>query len=322
MARKPIIALVGRPNVGKSSLFNRLVGERLAVTHEIPGTTRDRLYGETFWNGVTFQVIDTGGIEVYQPTGARDESPLAEGSADFVDEIIEQAQVAIAGADLILQVVDAQTGVTAADEAIAEILRRTDKPVIVAANKIDDIRQTDEAYDFYGLGLSAVFGISAIHGLGVGDLLDEVVRALDAAIMELEEEPDDRLKIAIVGRPNAGKSTLLNRLVGEDRAIVSTVAGTTRDAIDTEIAWYGETLTLIDTAGIRRSGRIEAGVERFSVIRAMRAISRADLRCWWLMRSWVSLNKTSISPAMSLTNSRVWSSSSTNGTPSTKTHSR
>ena len=277
MARKPIIALVGRPNVGKSSLFNRLVGERLAVTHEIPGTTRDRLYGETFWNGVTFQVIDTGGIEVYQPTGARDESPLAEGSADFVDEIIEQAQVAIAGADLILQVVDAQTGVTAADEAIAEILRRTDKPVIVAANKIDDIRQTDEAYDFYGLGLSAVFGISAIHGLGVGDLLDEVVRALDAAIMELEEEPDDRLKIAIVGRPNAGKSTLLNRLVGEDRAIVSTVAGTTRDAIDTEIAWYGETLTLIDTAGIRRSGRIEAGVERFSVIRAMRAISRADL---------------------------------------------
>lgn len=278
MARKPILALVGRPNVGKSSLFNRLVGERLAVTHEIPGTTRDRLYGETFWNGVTFQVIDTGGIEIYQPSGARDESPLAEGSADFIDEIIEQANIAIAGADLIILVVDAQTGVTAADEAIAEILRRTDKPVLVAANKIDDIRQTDEAYDFYGLGLAAVFGISAIHGLGVGDLLDEVVRAADAAAVDLEDEPgDDHLKIAIVGRPNAGKSTLLNRLIGEDRAIVSEVAGTTRDAIDTDITWYGETVTLIDTAGIRRRGRIEAGVERFSVIRAMKAISRADL---------------------------------------------
>ncbi len=278
MPRKPIVALVGRPNVGKSTLFNRLVGERLAVTHDIPGTTRDRLHGEAFWNGLAFQVVDTGGIEVYQPAGARDESPLAEGSKDFVKEIIAQAMLAIADADLIVLLVDAQYGVTAADEAIAQILRRADKPVLVAANKIDSERLAGEVYDFYSLGLDAVVGISAIHGLGVGDLLDEVVLASGALIAEFEDEADDeQLKIAIVGRPNAGKSTLLNRLIGEDRAIVSEVAGTTRDAIDSEIRYFGEPVTLIDTAGIRRRGRIEAGVERYSVIRAMRAIGRADV---------------------------------------------
>ncbi len=278
MTSKKIVALVGRPNVGKSTLFNRLVGERRAVTHEIPGTTRDRLYGESFWNGVTFQVIDTGGIEVYQPSGSRDESPLAEGSADFVAEIIEQAMIAIAGADVIIMVVDAQVGVTAADEAIAEILRRTDKPVLVAANKIDDKIHEQEAYDFYSLGLDAVFGISAIHGLGVGDLLDELVVAMGDLEAEFEDDEDnDHLKIAIVGRPNAGKSTLLNKLLGWDRAIVSEVAGTTRDAIDTDINWFGERVTLIDTAGIRRRGRIEAGVEKYSVIRAMKSIGRADV---------------------------------------------
>ena len=277
MARKPLVALVGRPNVGKSTLFNRLVGERLAVTHEIPGTTRDRLHGESFWNGVTFQVVDTGGIEVYQPAGSRDVSPLAEGSADFVKEIISQAMIAIADADVIVQVVDAQYGVTAADEAIAEILRRSDRPVLVAANKIDDKRQEQEAYDFYSLGLDVVVGISAIHGLGVGDLLDEVVKVMGTLAADLEADDDDHLKIAIVGRPNAGKSTLLNKLIGEDRAIVSAVAGTTRDAIDTDINWFGERVTLIDTAGIRRRGRIEAGVERYSVIRAMNAIGRADV---------------------------------------------
>lgn len=278
MARKPIVALVGRPNVGKSTLFNRLVGERLAVTHEIPGTTRDRLHGESFWNGVTFQVVDTGGIEIYQPSGSRDESPLAEGSADFVAEIIDQAMIAIADADVIILVVDAQFGVTAADEAIAETLRRADKPVLVAANKIDDIGREQEAYDFYSLGLATVVGISAIHGLGVGDLLDEVLRVMGALFTDLaEEEEEDHLKIAIVGRPNAGKSTLLNKLIGQDRAIVSAVAGTTRDAIDTDISFYGERVTLIDTAGIRRRGRIEAGVEKYSVIRAMKAIGRADV---------------------------------------------
>ena len=278
MAGNKIVALVGRPNVGKSTLFNRLVGERLAVTHEIPGTTRDRLHGESFWNGLSFQVIDTGGIEVYQPAGARDESPLAEGSADFVTEIIEQAMIAVEDADVIVLVADAQFGVTAADEAIAEILRRSDKPVLVAANKIDDKKQEHEAYDFYSLGLEAVVAISAIHGLGVGDLLDEVVLKLGASLSDLDaEEDDDHLKIAIVGRPNAGKSTLLNKLLGEDRAIVSDVAGTTRDAIDTDIRYFGERVTLIDTAGIRRRGRIEAGVEKYSVIRAMKAIGRADV---------------------------------------------
>ena len=277
MSRKPIVALVGRPNVGKSTLFNRLVGERVAVTHDIPGTTRDRLDGESFWNGVTFQVVDTGGIEVYQPTGSRDESPLAEGSKDFVEEIIEQAMIAIADADVIVLVVDAQTGVTAADEAISEILRRSDTPVLVAANKIDDQMHEGGVYDFYGLGISDVTGISAIHGLGVGDLLDDVVKVMGTLSVELEDDEDDHLKIAIVGRPNAGKSTLLNNLIGEDRAIVSEVAGTTRDAIDTDIAFFGETVTLIDTAGIRRRGRIEPGVEKFSVIRAMKAIGRADV---------------------------------------------
>lgn len=278
MSRKPIVALVGRPNVGKSTLFNRLVGERVAVTHDIPGTTRDRLYGESFWNGLTFQVVDTGGIEVYQPAGARDESPLAEGSRDFVKEIIAQALIAISDADVIILVVDAQYGVTAADEAIAEILRRSDSAVLVAANKIDDRRQEAEAYDFYSLGLEIVVGLSAIHGLGVGDLLDELTSALGALPADTDaDDDDDHLKIAIVGRPNAGKSTLLNKLIGEDRAIVSAVAGTTRDAIDTDISYFGEKITLIDTAGIRRRGRIEAGVERFSVIRAMKAISRADV---------------------------------------------
>lgn len=279
MARKPIVALVGRPNVGKSTLFNRLVGERMAVTHDIPGTTRDRLHGESDWNGVIFQVVDTGGIEIYQPSGSRDESPLAEGSADFIDEIKQQAMLAIGGADVIVLVVDSQFGVTAADEAIAEILRRTNKAVIVAANKVDDIQHTQEAYDFYSLGLTDVVGISAIHGLGVGDLLDVVVTEINKVTDEWDtsEDEDDHLKIAIIGRPNAGKSTLLNKLIGEDRAIVSPVAGTTRDAIDTDISWFGEKVTLIDTAGIRRKGRVEVGVEKYSVIRAMKAISRADV---------------------------------------------
>ena len=278
MARKPIVALVGRPNVGKSTLFNRLVGERMAVTHDIPGTTRDRLQSESHWNGVTFQVIDTGGIEIYQPHGSRDESPLAEGSIDFVSEIKSQAMLAIQDADAILMLVDAGDGITAADEAIAEILRRTDKPVLVAVNKTDDLKHADSAFEFYALGLGVVTPISAIHGLGVGDLLDEVIDALQTITQDWEDDDDDdQLKIAIVGRPNAGKSTLLNKLIGEDRAIVSPIAGTTRDAIDMEINWFGSSVKLIDTAGIRRRGKIDPGVEKYSVIRAMKAIERCDV---------------------------------------------
>ncbi|HLU10144.1 MAG TPA: ribosome biogenesis GTPase Der [Oceanobacillus sp.] len=279
MARKPLVALVGRPNVGKSMLFNRLVGERMAVTDDIPGTTRDRLQGQFDWRGVDFRVIDTGGIEVYEPKGSRDESPLAEGSKDFVPQIKAQALMAVNDADVIVMVVDIEAGLTAADEEVAEILRRSHKPVVVAANKADNPNRFDDAVEFYALGLGDVHAISAIHGLGVGDLLDSVFEAAggESLLDEVEETDDDHMKIAIVGRPNVGKSSLLNRLLGEERVIVSPIAGTTRDAIDTDITFHGERVTLIDTAGIRRRGRIEPGVEKFSVIRAMNAIERADV---------------------------------------------
>ncbi|MGQ9908670.1 MAG: ribosome biogenesis GTPase Der [Candidatus Flexifilum sp.] len=276
--RKPLVALVGRPNVGKSTLFNRLVGERMAVVDDIPGTTRDRLQAEFDWRGAVFTVVDTGGIEVYEPKGARDTAPLAEGSAEFVPQIRAQALMAVQDADVIIMVVDSEHGITAADEEVAEILRRTQKPVLVAANKADHVSKFDAAVEFYGLGLGEVFPISAIHGLGVGDLLDGVYRAVESAnLFQLDDADDERLKIAIVGRPNVGKSSLLNRLIGEERVIVSPVAGTTRDAIDTEIQFHGEPVVLIDTAGIRRRGRIEPGVEKYSVLRAFKAIERADV---------------------------------------------
>ncbi len=278
MARKPVVALVGRPNVGKSTLFNRLVGERMAVTHDIPGTTRDRLQSLSDWRGVSFHVVDTGGIEVYQPKGTRDERPLAEGSIDFVGEIKSQALLAINEADVIIMLVDAMQGITAADEEIAEILRRTSKPVIIAANKADTHNREQDAFEFYALGVGDVIAISAIHGAGVGDLLDKVVDAFgDLEIEDEDSEENDHLKIAIVGKPNAGKSTLLNHILGEERAIVSPIAGTTRDAIDSEIMWHGSKVLLIDTAGIRRRGRIEPGVEKFSVVRSMDAIERCDV---------------------------------------------
>ncbi len=278
MARRPLVALVGRPNVGKSTLFNRLVGERMAVIHEIPGTTRDRLQSEAEWLGVTFVVVDTGGIEVYQPKGTRDESPLAEGSADFIQQIKAQAILAIDEADVVIMVTDAITGITAADEEVAEILRRTKKPVLIAANKADNMKRNDDAFEFYALGLGEVFAVSAIHGAGVGDLLDAVVEAFrDQGLLTEESEEDDHLKIAIVGRPNVGKSSLVNKLLGEERVIVSPIAGTTRDAIDSDITFHGQTVTLIDTAGIRRRGRIDPGPEKFSVVRSMKAIERADV---------------------------------------------
>jgi GTP-binding protein len=279
MSYKPVVALVGRPNVGKSTLFNRLVGERIAVTDDIPGTTRDRIQGNADWNGVEFYVIDTGGIEIYEPKGVRDEMPLAEGSKEFVPQIRAQAMIAIQDADVIVMLVDSGHGITAADEEIAEILRRTDRTVFIAANKTDNLKDVDRAFEFYGLGIGEVFAISAMHGLGVGDLLDAIVKAFGDIKREVDEDDDDEdiLKIAIVGRPNVGKSSTLNHLVGEERAIVSPFAGTTRDAIDTEIKWHGQRIRLVDTAGIRRRGRIEPGVEKYSVLRALKALDRADV---------------------------------------------
>lgn len=281
MTRKPLVALVGRPNVGKSTLFNRLVGERLAVVDSIPGTTRDRIQAESDWNGVVFNVVDTGGIEVYQPKGNRDVRPLAEGSIDFVPQIESQALIAARDADVIVLVVDSEQGITAADEEIVRVLRRNAeaKPILVAANKADNPARTHDAVEFYGLGYERVFPISAYHNLGIGDLLDGIVEAFKEISLDLtdEEADDDHLKIAIVGRPNVGKSSLLNHLLGVDRTIVSPVAGTTRDAIDTQIQWHNMPVTLIDTAGIRRRGKIEPGVEKYSVLRTMQAIERADV---------------------------------------------
>ncbi len=278
MPRKPIVALVGRPNVGKSMLFNRLVGERIAVVDEIPGTTRDRQQSTFDWRGSQFWVVDTGGIEVYEPKGSRNESPLAEGSPEFVPQIRAQAIQAVEDADILVMVVDIEYGITAADEEVAEILRRTQKPVMIAANKSDHVKKNDDSFEFFSLGIGNVYPISAIHGLGVGDLLDGVYEAAQSAnLLDEIEDEDEHLKIALIGRPNVGKSSLLNRLLGEERVIVSEFAGTTRDAIDSQITFHNEPVTLIDTAGIRRRGKIEPGVEKFSVIRAMKAIERADV---------------------------------------------
>ena len=278
--RKPVVALVGRPNVGKSTLFNRLIGERLAITDEIPGTTRDRLLAEADWSGYDFYIIDTGGID---PTKLRKQEPLSIGSVDFIDEIRAQAEIAVEDADVVIFVVDTTTGVTTADREVAEILRQKQKtvdgvgypPIIVAANKADSDRLRLNAFDFYELGLGEPFAISAIHGTGTGDLLDEVVKYFPAAVED--EEEDQSIKIAIVGKPNAGKSSLLNRIVGQERSIVSAIPGTTRDAIDTHITWEDIPITLIDTAGIRKRGAIQPGVEKYSVLRAFQAIERADV---------------------------------------------
>ena len=275
---KPIVALVGRPNVGKSTLFNRIVGQRQAIVEDIPGTTRDRLYGDAEWNGVVFTVVDTGGLEITESRKRRpapdQPAPLSTASVGFIEEIRQQAEMAIAEADVIVMLVDVLDGPTPADEDVADVLRRSHKPVVVAANKADNEARQQVAFEFYALGLGEVFAISALHGRGTGDLLDEIVRSIPATA---EEEEVDALKIALVGRPNVGKSSLLNKLLGEERAIVSSIPGTTRDATDTYLTWEGQPVLLIDTAGIRRRGRIEQGIEKYSVLRAMKAISRADV---------------------------------------------
>jgi len=276
---KPIVALVGRPNVGKSTLFNRFAGQRLAIVDDVAGTTRDRLFGEAEWNGRTFNIVDTGGID---PTHGG-KAPLSVGSADFIDDIRKQAQVAIQEADAVLFITDGESGVTAPDREVAEILRRSQKklpdgsylpPIFLVVNKCESQERRDQAAEFYELGLGEPFAISAIHGTSTGDILDALVASFPAS--EGEEE-DDSIKIAIVGKPNAGKSSLLNKLTGKERVIVSPIAGTTRDSIDTKIDFDGLAVTLIDTAGIRRRGRIEHGVEQYSVLRAFKSIERADV---------------------------------------------
>jgi GTP-binding protein len=275
---KPIVALVGRPNVGKSTLFNRIVGQRRAIVEDIPGTTRDRLYGDAEWNGVFFSVVDTGGLEIIESQKQRrpqdQPEPLSTASVGFIEEIRQQAEIAIAEADVIVLLVDVLDSLTAADEDVADVLRRSNKPVLVAPNKADNEERQRAAIEFYALGLGEVYPISALHGIGIGELLDEVVSALP--VTEEEEEPE-ALRIALVGRPNVGKSSLLNKLLGEERAIVSSIPGTTRDAVDTYLTWEGQPVLLIDTAGIRRRGRIERGIEKYSVLRAMKAIARTDV---------------------------------------------
>jgi len=275
---KPVVALIGRPNVGKSTLFNRLIGERLAIVDDTPGTTRDRLVSEAEWNGRAFHVVDTGGIDPEH--GGK--TPLSIGSADFIREIREQALMAARDADAILFITDGETGVTEPDREVAEILRRTQRkvgeqyqpPIFVVVNKCESAERRDMASQFYELGLGDPYPISSLHGTDTGDLLDALVASFPSQPVD---EEDDSVKIAIVGKPNAGKSSLLNKLAGEERAIVSPIAGTTRDAIDSKFDFNGVPITLIDTAGIRRRGKVEHGVEQYSVLRAFKAIERADV---------------------------------------------
>ncbi len=258
---KPLVAIVGRPNVGKSTFFNRIVGRPIAIVEDLPGTTRDRLYADGEWTGHPFTLIDTGGLD---PTSTE----------DYAARVRAQAELAIAEADVILFLVDAREGITATDMEIAQILRRTDKPVLLVANKADNPRRRLDAVEFYELGLGEPLPISSLHGTGTGDLLDQMVEHFP--VLEVEE-PEAAVRIAIVGRPNVGKSSLLNALLGQERAIVSERPGTTRDAIDTVLERDGQRIVLIDTAGIRKRGKVEPGIEKYSVLRAVRAIDRADV---------------------------------------------
>ncbi len=257
-----LVAIVGRPNVGKSTFFNRLTESRHAIVHDEPGVTRDRVYGEAVWNGRTFEVVDTGG---FVPR-----------SADrFESAIREQVHIAIEEADLILFVVDVTTGITDLDEETAALLRRSDKPVLVLANKADNAQRRWEAAVFYQLGLGDVYPVSSINGSGTGDLLDAVVTALPPEAKA--EEDDDRVRIALIGRPNVGKSSLTNALLGRDRSIVTEIGGTTRDAVDAAFKYHGEELVLVDTAGLRKRARIRENVEFYAHLRTERAIQSCDV---------------------------------------------
>lgn len=259
----PVVAIVGRPNVGKSTVFNRIAGERISIVEDTPGVTRDRIYAKGEWLGQPFNLIDTGGIDM--------------GDEPFLAQITEQAQIAIDEADVIVFVTSVREGVTDADEKVAKILYRTDKPVILAVNKVDNPELRSEIYDFYSLGFGDPMPLSGTHGIGTGDLLDKVCQAFpkDGA-----KEQDDSIKFSFIGRPNVGKSSLVNAILGENRVIVSNVEGTTRDAIDTKfVAEDGTEFTMIDTAGIRKKGKVYENTEKYSVLRAMRAIDRSDVVC-------------------------------------------
>ena len=262
MAR-PLVAIVGRPNVGKSMLFNRLAGRRLSIVEDTPGVTRDRLYAECDWAGRKFDIVDTGGIE-----------PRADN--EILAFMREQAMLAVDSADVIVFVTDSRTGVTAADQEVASMLQRSGKPTVLCVNKMDSTGTPDPViYEFYSLGLGDPVAVSAIHGHGTGDLLDECVAHFPPA--DADEEEDDRIRVAVIGKPNVGKSSLINLILGEKRVIVSDMAGTTRDAVDTPLEnEYGK-YTFIDTAGIRRQSRVDDRVERFSVMRAQLAIERAEV---------------------------------------------
>ena len=259
---KPLVAIVGRPNVGKSTLFNKIVGKRIAIVEDTPGVTRDRIYADADWLNYKFTLIDTGGIE-------------PESEDIIAKQMRRQAELAIETANVIVFIVDGRAGITAADEEVADMLRRCKKPIVLVVNKVDHPKFEDTVYDFYSLGIGTPISISAEQGLGIGDMLDEVVAGFEA----IEDEDENKnIGIAVVGRPNVGKSSLVNALLGQERTIVSNIPGTTRDAIDSPFTWRGNEYTLIDTAGIRRKRSIEdETVERYSVIRSLAAIRRCDI---------------------------------------------
>ncbi|MDR2977220.1 MAG: ribosome biogenesis GTPase Der [Streptococcaceae bacterium] len=259
----PTVAIVGRPNVGKSTIFNRIAGERISIVEDTPGITRDRIYATANWLTRDFALIDTGGIEM--------------NDLPFMAQIRAQAEIAMNEADVIIFVVDGETGMTDADHDVAQLLYRTDKPVILAVNKTDNPERRMDIYDFYSLGLGEPYPISAVHGIGTGDLLDAVVSHFPS---ETEAENPDLIRFSLIGRPNVGKSSLINAMLGEERVIASPIAGTTRDAIDTRFTdGEGQEFLMIDTAGLRKSGKVYESTEKYSVLRAMRAIDRSDIVC-------------------------------------------
>ena len=260
---KPVVAIVGRPNVGKSTLFNVLAGETISIVKDTPGVTRDRIYADCTWLNMNFTLIDTGGIE-------------PDTSDVILSQMREQAEIAIATADVIVFIVDVRQGLVDADTKVADMLRKSRKPVVLAVNKVDSYEKFgNDVYEFYNLGIGDPVPVSAASRLGIGDLLDEVVKYFDCA--KLEEEEDERPRIAVVGKPNVGKSSIINKLLGENRVIVSDIAGTTRDAVDTEIIHDGTPYVFIDTAGLRRKSKIHEELERYSIIRTVTAVERADI---------------------------------------------